>query len=101
MPRRDGAVPRLRRRRLRFRVMAAFVGGALLLALAVAFLAYGLTRSYLLRQRETSTLRQAQVNARLVAAALRSAPDIPPLLASLQNPAGSGSVLPPYRPGVA
>ena len=86
-------MPRLRRRRLRFRVMAAFAGGALLLALAVAFLAYGLTRSYLLRQRETSTLRQAQVNARLVAAALRSAPDIPPLLASLQSPAGSSSVL--------
>jgi signal transduction histidine kinase len=73
--------------------MAAFAGGALLLALAVAFLAYGLTRSYLLRQRETSTLRQAQVNARLVAAALRSAPDIPQLLGSLQSPAGSSSVV--------
>jgi signal transduction histidine kinase len=73
--------------------MAAFAGGALLLALAVAFLAYGLTRSYLLHQRATSTLRQAQVNARLVAAALRSGPDIPQLLGSLQSPAGSSSVV--------
>lgn len=73
--------------------MAAFAGGALLLALAVAFLAYGLTRSYLLHQRATSTLRQAQVNARLVAAALRSAPDIPQLLGSLQSPAGSSSIV--------
>jgi len=69
--------------------MAAFAGGALLLASAVAFLAYGLTRTYLLQQRAKSTLRQAQVNARLVATALRSAPDVPQLLGSLQNPAGS------------
>jgi len=73
--------------------MAAFAGGALLLASAVAFLAYGLTRTYLLQQRATSTLRQAQVNARLVAAALRSTPDVPQLLGSLQNPAGSSSVV--------
>ncbi len=79
--------------RLRLRLMVAFAGGALLLALAVAFSAYGLTRTYLLRQRATSTVRQAQVNARLVAAALRAAPDVPQLLGSLQNPSGSSSVV--------
>lgn len=84
---------RSRRLRLRFRLMVAFGGGTLLLAVTLAFLAYGLTRSYLLRQRATSTLRQAQVNARLVAAALRSAPDVPQLLSSLQSPAGSSSIV--------
>jgi len=84
---------RFRVSRLRLRLMVAFAGGALLLALAVAFSAYGLTRAYLLRQRATSTVRQAQVNARLVAAALRSAPDVPQLLGSLQNQSGSSSVV--------
>jgi signal transduction histidine kinase len=86
-------VARTHRLHLRFRLMAAFGGGALLLALAVAFLAYGLTRTYLLKQRATSTLRQSQVNARLVATALRSTPDVPQLLGSLPSPAGSSSVV--------
>ncbi len=73
--------------------MAAVGGGALVLAVAVAFLAYGLTRTYLLKQRATSTRRQAQVNARLVATALRSTPDVPQLLGSLPSPAGSSSVV--------
>ena len=69
------------------------MGGALLLSTAVAFLSYGLTRRYLVNQREGSTYRQAQVNARLVGGALRSARDVPQLLSSLQSPAGSSSVV--------
>ena len=84
---------RTRRLRLRSRLLAAFVGGALLLSAAVAFLSYGLTRRYLLTQRETSAQRQGQVNARLVAGALRSAPDVPQLLGSLQSPDGSSTVV--------
>ncbi len=84
---------RARRLRLRSRLLAAFVGGALLLSAAVALLSYGLTRGYLLTQRETSAQRQAQVNARLVGGALRSATDVPQLLGSLQSPAGSSTVV--------
>jgi two-component system, OmpR family, sensor histidine kinase MtrB len=84
---------RARRLRLRSRLLAAFVGGAFLLSAAVAFLSYGLTRHYLLSQRETSAERQAQVNARLVGGALRSAIDVPQLLGSLQSPAGSNTVV--------
>lgn len=84
---------RSRRLALRYRLMAAFAAGAMLLTGAVAFLAYGLTRNHLLNQRTRSTMRQAEVNARLVAAALRSAADVPQLLGSLQSPAGSSSVV--------
>ena len=69
------------------------MGGALLLSAAVALLSYGLTRRYLLTQRETSAQRQAHVNARLVGGALRSASDVPQLLGSLQSPAGSSAVV--------
>ncbi|MCA1844882.1 MAG: HAMP domain-containing histidine kinase, partial [Actinobacteria bacterium] len=82
-----------RRLRLRSRLLVAFVGGALLLSAAVAVLSYGLTRHYLLTQREASAQRQAEVNARLVGGALRSASDVPQLLGSLQSPAGSSSVV--------
>ena len=84
---------RARRLRLRSRLLVAFVGGAFLLSAAVAVLSYGLTRHYLLSQRETSAQRQAQVNARLVGGALRSAIDVPQLLGSLQSPAGSNTVV--------
>ena len=65
----------------------------MLLSAAVAFLSFGLTRRYLLTQRQTSATRQAQVNARLVGGALRSASDVPQLLSSLQSPAGSSTVV--------
>ena len=86
-------MPRPRRLRLRSRLLAAFVGGALVLVAGVALLSYGLTRRYLLTQRETSAQRQAQANARLVGGALRSDSDLPQLLASLQSPAGSSTVV--------
>lgn len=84
---------RLRRRRLRFRVLAAFVGGALLLSVALSLLTFGLARSYLLAQRQRSAVRQAEVNARLVAGGLRSSVDVTQLLASLQSPTGSTGVV--------
>jgi len=90
-------VARARRLRLRSRFLAAFVGGALILSAAVALLSYGLTRGYLLSQRERSAGRQAQANARLVGGALRSASDVPQFLASLQSPAGSSTTVVLHR----
>lgn len=84
---------RSRRLSLRARLLVVFVGGAFVLSAAVAFLSYGLTRQYLLNQRERSVQRQAQANARLVGGALRSASDVPQLLASLQSPAGGSSAV--------
>ena len=86
-------MPRTRRLRLRSRLLAAFVGGALVLVAGVAVLSYGLTRRYLLTQRETSAQRQAQANARLIGGALRSDSDLPQLLGSLQSPAGSSTTV--------
>jgi two-component system sensor histidine kinase MtrB len=81
------------RLRLRSRLLAAFVGGALILSAAVALISYGLTRGYLLSQRQRSAERQAQANARLVGGALRAASDVPQFLASLQSPAGSSTTV--------
>jgi signal transduction histidine kinase len=79
---------------VRARITAAFALGALLLSLTLAGLTYGLTRSYLVRERESSAVRQAYVNAQLLRAGLRSArPDVPQLLASLETRSGSQSVL--------
>ena len=80
---------------LRARVTAAFALGALLLSLVMCGLTYGLSRSYLLRQRESSAVRQAYVNAQLVRTGLRSArPDVPQLLQGLgTSGAGSDTVL--------
>jgi two-component system, OmpR family, sensor histidine kinase MtrB len=86
-------MPRTRRLRLRSRLLAAFVAGALVLVAGVALLSYGLTRGYLLSQRQRSAERQAQANARLVGGALRSAFDLPQLLGSLQSPAGSSTTV--------
>ena len=58
---------------VRARITAAFALGALLLSLTLAGLTYGLTRSYLVRERESSAVRQAYVNAQLLRAGLRSA----------------------------
>ena len=83
-----------RRLSLRTRVTLAFAVGALLLSAGLSTLTYELARSYLVRQRETSGLRQTYANARLVRAALgaRDA-DISGLLASVQSPARSSPVL--------
>ena len=79
---------------LRTRVTVAFALGALFLSIGLAGITYQLSRTYLLRQRETSVLRQTYANARLVKSALRSPePDIPRLLASVELPAGSNAIL--------
>lgn len=80
---------------LRARVTAAFALGALLLSLIMGGLTYGVTRRYLLRQRESAVVHQAYVNAQLVRAGLRSArPDVPQLLEGLETRGtGSQSVL--------
>src|SRR5581483_5487322 len=79
---------------VRARITAAFALGALLLSLTLAGLTYGLTRSYLVREQESSAVRQAYVNAQLLRAGLRSSrPDVPQLLSSLETRAGSQSVL--------
>lgn len=79
---------------MRARVTAAFALGALLLSLGLALLTYQLSRTYLLRQRETSVLRQTYANASLVKSVLRSPePDIPRLLASVELPAGSSPLV--------
>jgi two-component system sensor histidine kinase MtrB len=79
---------------LRTRVTLAFAIGALLLSAGLATITYGLARSYLVRQRETSGLRQTYANARLVRTALASGDaDIPELLASVQSPDRSSPLL--------
>ena len=83
-----------RRVSLRTRVTLAFAIGALLLSAGLSVLTYGLARSYLVRQRETSGLRQTYANAQLVRTALASPDsDIPRLLDSLQQPARSSPLL--------
>ena len=83
-----------RRVSLRTRVTLAFAVGALVLSVGLATITYGLARSYLVRQRETSGLRQTYANARLVRTALASGnANIAELLASVQSPARSSPVL--------
>ena len=79
---------------LRTRVTLAFAIGALLLSAGLATITYGLARSYLVRQRETSGLRQTYANARLVRTALASGDaNIAELLASVQSPDRSSPLL--------
>ena len=79
---------------LRARATAAFALGALLLSVVLSGLTYGITRSYLVRQRESSATRQTFVNAQLLRSGLRSArPDVPQLLGTIDTSAGSQSLL--------
>ena len=79
---------------LRVRLSAAFAIGSMAVSAGLALLTYETSRAYLHRQRETSALRQAFVNARLLRASLRSeTPDVPRLLSSLETADGSRGVL--------
>ncbi len=81
-------------RSLRARVTAAFALGALLTSAVLAVLTYGVTRRYLVRQRESLAVRQTYVNARLVRSGLQATEsDVPSLLGSLETPAGSQSLV--------
>jgi signal transduction histidine kinase len=79
---------------LRARATVAFGLIAFILSGTLAVLAYELTRSYLLDQRQSTAMRQAFVNARLARSVLRS-PDanVPSLLSSLQSSSNSRAVL--------
>jgi two-component system, OmpR family, sensor histidine kinase MtrB len=88
--------PRRRTSRLglRARAMVAFGCVALALSATLATMAYELTRSYLIKQRQSTAIRQAYVNARLARSVLRTPdPDVPTILASLQTSSGSVAVL--------
>jgi signal transduction histidine kinase len=71
-----------------------FAIGGLLLSGVLTTVTYQLAQHYLLGQRESSAARQAYVNARLVRSGLETAkPDVSGLLASLQTPTTSSSVI--------
>jgi two-component system sensor histidine kinase MtrB len=84
---------------LRARVTLAFAGGALLLSAALSGVSYGLVRNYLVEQTETAALREAFVNAGVTQNGLRAVgacvggSGIPRILASLQDPDGSPSLV--------
>jgi two-component system sensor histidine kinase MtrB len=79
---------------LRARVTLAFAGGALLLSMALSGVIYGLVRNYLVDQTRTAALREAFVNAGVARDGLRgSTGNIPRILASLQDPVGSPSLV--------
>ena len=79
---------------LRARVTLAFAGGALALSAALSGVSYGLVRNYLVDQTDTAALRETFVNADVTRDGLGSSPDnIPRILASLQDPDGSPSLL--------
>ncbi len=85
---------RLRRLGLRARVTAVFALGALLVSTALAGITFWTARQYFLRQRESTDLGQAYVNASFVRSALRSPnTDIPQLLDSVDSVPGSHSIL--------
>jgi two-component system sensor histidine kinase MtrB len=79
---------------LRARVTLAFAGGALALSAVLSGVSYGLVRNYLVGQTQTAALKEAFVNADVTRDGLLSAPDnIPRILASLQDPDGSPSLV--------
>jgi len=87
-------------RSLRLQVLATFAVGIIVLTGVVSLVTYGVSRSYLVRQRRTYAVRQATANARLMDDLSRGHADsIPQLLASLESPNGSGSIPFLFRDG--
>jgi two-component system sensor histidine kinase MtrB len=85
---------RPRRLGLRARITLTFTLGAFALSLLLAATTYGLTRSTLVRQRDTSILRQAYQNARITQSELESDPtSVQGVLARLQTPTSSRPIL--------
>lgn len=79
---------------LRWRVATAFGVGSLLLTGILAAATWNLASDYMLRQRELSTVRQAEVNALLVANSLRTgAEGLDELLAGLSSDSPSSVLL--------
>jgi len=85
---------RPRRLGLRSRITLTFTLGAFALSLLLAATTYGLTRSTLVRQRDSSILRQAFQNARITQNELESDPtSVQGVLARLQTPSTSRPIL--------
>jgi signal transduction histidine kinase len=86
----SGAGARRRRMGLRRRLTLIFAAGSLVLSASVAAISFERSRTFLLRQRESSLEQQTFVNARLVRSRLRvQDPDLVGLLASLAPRASS------------
>jgi signal transduction histidine kinase len=85
---------RPRRLGLRSRITLTFTLGAFALSVLLAATTYGLTRSTLVHQRDSSILRQAYQNARFVQNELESDPtSVQSVLARLQTPSTSRPLL--------
>jgi signal transduction histidine kinase len=81
-------------------VLATFAVGSILLIGVVSVVTYGVSRTYLFRQRRAYAVRQTTADARLMDDLSRGHPgSIPQLLASLEPPSGSGSIPLLYRDG--
>lgn len=79
-----------RRRRLRFRLTAAFALAGLLIPSSLSVFTYFWARAYLVGQRESSAVHQAGANAELVSTLLRAShPDLSRLISSLQTPSNA------------
>ena len=91
------AAPTGERRRgqlgLRARVTVAFALGALALSTILSSLTYGLVRSSLVQQRESSARSQAFVNARVARDGMRAPGGITRVLASMESQGPGGVVL--------
>jgi signal transduction histidine kinase len=84
----------VRGRGLRFRVVATFAIGGLVLSSAFALGTYSFSKRYLVAQRERTAQRQAFLNARALRGSLGGAPrSVPDALAALEVPTGSSVVL--------
>jgi signal transduction histidine kinase len=85
---------RPRRLGLRARITLTFTLGAFALSILLAGTTYGLTRSTLVRQRDSSILRQTYQNARIVQNELESDPtSVQGILTGLQLPSASRPAL--------
>ena len=83
-------MPIRRRRRLRFRLTAAFALAGLVIPATLSVFTYFWARTYLLDQRQSSAVHQTEANAELVATLLRAPhPDLNRLVASLQTPSNA------------
>jgi signal transduction histidine kinase len=78
---------------LRARVTVAFALGALALSTILSSLTYGLVRSNLVQQRESSARAQAFVNARVARDGMRSPGNITRVLGSMESQGPGGVVL--------
>ncbi|HVL28568.1 MAG TPA: HAMP domain-containing sensor histidine kinase, partial [Acidimicrobiales bacterium] len=82
-----------RRLGLRRRVVLTFAVGALALSASLAFAAYGVSRQYLLAQRERSVVDRAYGAASAIGSQLTPPADVPRALSSLVVPVGWHPVL--------